>query len=501
VLTSVTVVKLEYWHKDQLGSLITTTDHNGAVTARYAYDPFGKRRYSNGTYDEFGTLIVDWSPTVNAGTDRGFTGHEHLDDVGIVHMNGRIFDPTLGVFMQADPLIQDPTSLQNYNRYGYCFNNPLTCTDPSGHMSLGGILRVVAAVVIAVYAPELIGQFMIESAAGGTTLFATMSGGSFLTNAAILTPLGSFTASAAAGFVAGAVASGSFRGGLQGAFSAGVFQEVGDFLNAQGAFAGGKEYGEWSAMGVTSHAVAGCVTGVQAGAKCGPSALSAAFSQAALPLKENQNPIVGAITSAVIGGTASELGGGNFANGARTATFGYLFNCWNHVGVCSIRDSLMAPDNPLHVLFSGIFGGDKGMPDSPTYTAGGSVTGAVVVGSTFSAGVYYNPGNGISERDYGFYWAGGTGWGFDDSLGWNVGYVFGNSSNLRGYSTNVSAGLSFGDLFGLGYANTYEPNGGPLMGQTFFAGTKGLIGPPGATSTIMNTTGCTFSLKVGEREC
>jgi RHS repeat-associated protein len=131
-LDTVTLVKLEYWHKDHLGSLITTSDHTGAVTARYAYDPFGKRRYTNGSYDAAGNLVVDWSPNLNAGTDKGYTGQEHLDDVGVVHMNGRLFDPLLGLFMQANPAIHNATNLQAYNRYSYCENNPLTCTDPSG---------------------------------------------------------------------------------------------------------------------------------------------------------------------------------------------------------------------------------------------------------------------------------------------------------------------------------------------------------------------------------
>jgi hypothetical protein len=47
-------------------------------------------------------------------------------------MNGRTFDPFLGVFKQPDPLIQNPTNLQNYNRYTYCYDNGLICTDPSG---------------------------------------------------------------------------------------------------------------------------------------------------------------------------------------------------------------------------------------------------------------------------------------------------------------------------------------------------------------------------------
>ncbi len=119
------------WQHDHLGSVSAITDHTGAVLQRLAYDPFGKRRNTNGSYDEFGTIVMDWS-TQPGLTDRGFTGHEHLDDIGLVHMNGRIFNPTLATFMQADPFVQDPGNLQNYNRYAYCFNNPLGCTDPSG---------------------------------------------------------------------------------------------------------------------------------------------------------------------------------------------------------------------------------------------------------------------------------------------------------------------------------------------------------------------------------
>lgn len=124
--------KVEYWHKDHLGSLSATTDHLGNVTQRYAHDPFGKRRYTNGRYDEFGNVVVDWNPAVNYGTARGFTGHEELDDIGLVNMNGRLYDDTAGMFIQADPNVTQPLNLQNYNRYGYVLNNPLNATDPSG---------------------------------------------------------------------------------------------------------------------------------------------------------------------------------------------------------------------------------------------------------------------------------------------------------------------------------------------------------------------------------
>ena len=47
-------------------------------------------------------------------------------------MNGQMYDPLVGRFLNADNFIQDPTSTQNYNRYSYCLNNPLKYTDVSG---------------------------------------------------------------------------------------------------------------------------------------------------------------------------------------------------------------------------------------------------------------------------------------------------------------------------------------------------------------------------------
>lgn len=132
VLGSTPAVKLEFWHEDHLGSLSATSDHLGIPTARYAYDPFGKRRQVDGNYDAAGNLVVDWSPAVNRGTDRGFTGHEHLDDIGLVHMNGRLYDAAIGRFMSADPHVTKPDVLQNYDRYSYVLNNPLNATDPTG---------------------------------------------------------------------------------------------------------------------------------------------------------------------------------------------------------------------------------------------------------------------------------------------------------------------------------------------------------------------------------
>jgi len=65
-------------------------------------------------------------------TDHGYTGHEMLDSVALIHMNGRLHDPLVGRFVSADPNIFYPDDLQDFNRYSYVHNNPLSATDPSG---------------------------------------------------------------------------------------------------------------------------------------------------------------------------------------------------------------------------------------------------------------------------------------------------------------------------------------------------------------------------------
>jgi len=88
------------------------------------YDAWGKRR----------SLPGDATPDTLVGQvdNKGYTGHEMLDQLGLVHMNGRLYDPLVARFMSADPLIQDPMHSQSYNRYTYVWNNPTNNTDPTG---------------------------------------------------------------------------------------------------------------------------------------------------------------------------------------------------------------------------------------------------------------------------------------------------------------------------------------------------------------------------------
>ena len=76
------------------------------------------------------SYTLENEPTLFA--DRGFTGHEYLEDFKLCNMNGRLYDPVVGRFLSPDPFVQMPDFSQNFNRYSYCLNNPLKFTDPSG---------------------------------------------------------------------------------------------------------------------------------------------------------------------------------------------------------------------------------------------------------------------------------------------------------------------------------------------------------------------------------
>ena len=114
---------------DHLGGTSAVLDGaTGSVLSRLSFDAFGRRR---GGASLAGPSAADWS-VIRGVTRDGFTGHEHLDNLGLIHMNGRVYDPGIGRFMSADPVVQAPYDRQDLNRYAYGWNNPLNVVDPTG---------------------------------------------------------------------------------------------------------------------------------------------------------------------------------------------------------------------------------------------------------------------------------------------------------------------------------------------------------------------------------
>ncbi|MDR1372300.1 MAG: FG-GAP-like repeat-containing protein, partial [Dysgonamonadaceae bacterium] len=105
---------------DHLGSIVRIIG-SAALTTSYKaeYDAWGSRKIISS-----GNAFPDFH--------RGYTGHEHLKEFGLINTNGRLYDPQLARFLQPDPFVQFPDNSQTYNRYSYCLNNPLKYTDPSG---------------------------------------------------------------------------------------------------------------------------------------------------------------------------------------------------------------------------------------------------------------------------------------------------------------------------------------------------------------------------------
>lgn len=127
-------VTTKYVTADHLGSSTVVMGDSGSTLVNLSFGSYGARRGSNWT----GTPSAgDWSQIGNS-TRHGFTGHEALDNVNFVHMNGRVFEPVLGRFISADPFMPGILGSQAPNRYAYVGNRPQSLVDPSGFDAVDG---------------------------------------------------------------------------------------------------------------------------------------------------------------------------------------------------------------------------------------------------------------------------------------------------------------------------------------------------------------------------
>ncbi|MDD4928803.1 MAG: toxin C-terminal domain-containing protein [Gallionella sp.] len=325
---------IEYYLKDQLGSITAQVngDPNPALlpsgtanpdAGKYAvrslsYDVWGKKRFADGVPDTTGALN-------NPDMYHGFTGHEMLDEVGLIHMNGRLYDPVTGRFVSADFLIEAPGNLQSYNRYSYVWNNPLSNTDASGQCFIC-VVAIVSAVV-----GRATGVIDTQTARGiiGIAAGVWLGGAGGLLN-------GSFGGAVATGGIVGGISSG-WEGVGPGMLSAGLFYGAGSFAGTMGgAELAETGTGPWVHGGigrVMAHAAAGCAGAMASGGSCGRGAMTAGVSEG---VGGNLGKYDGVVARAVLGGTVSVIGGGKFSNGAVTGAYSYIFNyCAHATGKCT----------------------------------------------------------------------------------------------------------------------------------------------------------------------
>ena len=158
---------LLYAFTDRFGNLVMLADEKGNVVERLAYDPWGARRNPD-----------DWTKpdTARHLLARGYSMHEHIDCLGLINMNARVYEPATCSFLSPDPLIADEGNWLNYNRYLYCLGNPVKFADPTGmqvnnyHDVEGVLPRFVPQPI---YEPDLTPQYVVNDYDWGSYAMAT----------------------------------------------------------------------------------------------------------------------------------------------------------------------------------------------------------------------------------------------------------------------------------------------------------------------------------------
>lgn len=295
----------KFLHKDYLGSILAISDEGGNKLEQRHFDAWG-----NFTHLQIGSGAIITDKNIISNTplwiDRGYTGHEHFAEVGIIHMNGRLYDPLLRRFLNADENIQDIYNTQNYNKYGYVLNNPLMFNDPTGEFAFAPFIALIAKAAFSA----------IAITAATYTATALIKG-----NWSVNGFFRSISSAAITGMISGAL---SFGIGtlFQVASIAKALGPVGVVVGRAGAHA--------ISMGVISTFSGGSFwSGAASGAFASLTGdLLKAPSDALFdfnPLRSDTGIIV---TGAISGGVGSVLAGGNFWQGAMN---GFFVAGFNHV--------------------------------------------------------------------------------------------------------------------------------------------------------------------------
>ena len=122
-----------------------------------------------------------------------YRGYYYDSETGFYYVSSRYYDPEIGRWINADSVIAGVGgSVQGYNLFAYCFNNPVNMSDPTGNWpKLSTIFTVVAvaAVVVAAVAVTVVtyGAAAPALAVAGGSIIGGISAGTAATAASVAT--------------------------------------------------------------------------------------------------------------------------------------------------------------------------------------------------------------------------------------------------------------------------------------------------------------------------
>ena len=112
-----------YYVNNLQGDVMYVVNAFGLPMAAYTYDAWGNVTSAQGTLAQVNPIR--------------YRGYYYDDETGFYYLNSRYYDPEVGRFINADSIafLGASGSLQGYNLFAYCNNNPVNNSDPSGCMT------------------------------------------------------------------------------------------------------------------------------------------------------------------------------------------------------------------------------------------------------------------------------------------------------------------------------------------------------------------------------